>query len=80
MTRVEKYDQVQMLIAAKQRGIAELRREIKQLEYDIEKEFGIEDHNREPGFACFSHKSLKGFYNTPRDVLKELDKESLFNL
>lgn len=38
------------------------------------KELGITCCDREPGFPCFSHDDLAGYYSTPVDVLKALDR------
>lgn len=46
-----------------------LLEESKRIEAKAEKDAGIECHDREPGFACFTIDGLPGYYNTPRDAV-----------
>jgi hypothetical protein len=38
----------------------------------VQQQYGIECHNREPGFPCWTHVQLGRYCNTPREVVKEL--------
>jgi hypothetical protein len=49
-----------------------LLRESRELIRRARDDAGIDEHNREPGFACFTHKDVVGYYST--EALEALAK------
>ena len=69
---LEEYDSKANRIWVMRNEAADLVREANEMEDDVWRSAGLEEHNRDPGFPCWTHKDLRGYYGTPREALKAL--------
>ena len=52
-----------------------LRKEACNLEEETIRVAGVEHHSREPGFACWSAPEIPRYFNSPREVVEQIEKK-----
>lgn len=62
------FDKIEELAGNINTKAKSIQDQVRSLEEALYKGLGIAWYNREPGFACWSHNEIQGYYDTPRDA------------
>jgi hypothetical protein len=70
MLTLEQFDQAMERAANMDRLSRQMLADSKNIEEAAYKKAGLECHHREPGFPCWTHQKIIGYFNTPRQALE----------
>ncbi len=73
MTRTEQYDYAMKHAAHWEKLAVEAESMANAIINNVVKDLGITHISRDPGFDCWGHAALSGFWPTPRAVAVALD-------